>query len=83
MRDFDGSTGQRRAEPHALWLVVGVHEVYDFSFVGHTALGQFKARITDSALIREQSLVALLRAQLRQTCESLDLAFKLNFDFIC
>ena len=83
MGDFDGVTGQRRAEPHALWLVVGVHEVDHFSFVRHAALGNIEAQITDSALICEQSLVARLRPQLHQTCEFLDLAFKLNFDFIC
>lgn len=40
MREFNCSTGQRRAKPHAFWLVVGVQEVYNFSFVGHAALGQ-------------------------------------------
>lgn len=82
MGDLDGPTGQRRAEPHAFWLIVGVEEPDFLAFVRHAALGKFEARITDSARVGVQSVMALQSTQLRQTCVPLHLAFKLNFDFV-
>ena len=82
MRDLDIVARQARTEPHALWLVVRVHEVDDFSFVRDTALGKFIPRFSDTSLVCVQDMVARVRAELSETCELLDLVFKLNFDFV-
>jgi hypothetical protein len=83
MGQFYVAAGESRAESHALWLTVCVHEVDLCVVFADAALGQLVLANPSSSLICEQCMVAGFWAELVQTCVVLDLAFKLIFDFIC